>query len=233
MSLATSNSAITQENGNGRSPITHIASAQLPTKHGIFDALVYQDQSKQEHLLLRMGQLNNGATPLVRLHSECLTGDVLGSTRCDCGDQLEMALARIAAQGCGALLYLRQEGRGIGLANKIRAYALQDQGLDTVEANAHLGLPIDARSYQVAAAMLKHQGITAVRLMTNNPQKIAELEANQVQVVERVHHQAPTQRENQHYLQTKVAKMNHLLHEDGLGVSFAAPLPAAAKNVLH
>lgn len=185
--------------------------ARLPTAHGDFDAIAYLDREGREHLVLRMGDLGGATPPLVRLHSECLTGDVFGSTRCDCGEQLDMALSRIAQVGRGAVLYLRQEGRGIGLANKIRAYALQDTGLDTVEANAHLGLPIDARSYQVAAAMLRDQGITAVRLMTNNPQKIADLEASNIHVVERVAHVAPPQLENKAYLQTKAEKMNHLL----------------------
>ncbi|MEM7118804.1 MAG: 3,4-dihydroxy-2-butanone-4-phosphate synthase [Chloroflexota bacterium] len=191
--------------------VAYVDVARLPTAHGEFDAIAYLDREGREHMLLRMGDLGGEAPPLVRLHSECLTGDVFGSQRCDCGEQLDLALSRIAQQGRGAVLYLRQEGRGIGLANKIRAYALQDKGLDTVEANTHLGLPIDARSYQAAAAMLRDQGITAVRLMTNNPQKIADLEANDIHVVERVVHHAVPHVENVAYLQTKAEKMQHLL----------------------
>ena len=148
--------------------------------------------------------------PLIRLHSECLTGDVLGSFRCDCGEQLQLALQRIAEEGRGILVYLRQEGRGIGLANKIRAYSLQDQGMDTVEANQCLGFPADQRSYDVAAAMLRDQGITTVRLMTNNPQKVEELEASNIQVIERVPHQVQAKPENAHYLQTKAHKLRHI-----------------------
>lgn len=187
-----------------------IQTALLPTLYGQFQATVYLDLNKQEHLLLRLGDINS-RSPLVRLHSECLTGDSLGSLRCDCGDQLQTALERIATEGCGILIYLRQEGRGIGLANKIRAYALQDQGLDTVEANRCLGFPADARSYAIAAAMLRDQGVNAIRLMTNNPRKITDLEANQIRVLERVPHQMAIRAENQHYLQTKAQKLGHLL----------------------
>lgn len=191
-------------------PITRVDSAQLPTPYGPFRVTAYRDAQNQEHLLLSLGD-TSGGPPLVRLHSECLTGDVLGSLRCDCGEQLQMALRRIAEEGNGMLLYLRQEGRGIGLANKIRAYALQDQGLDTVEANVHLGFSPDQRDYAVAAAILRDQGLTAVRLMSNNPHKVADLEANKIRVVERVPHQIRVRPENEHYLQTKVKKLNHQL----------------------
>jgi len=158
-------------------------------------------------------KMGNGTShaPLVRLHSECLTGDVLGSVRCDCGDQLQHALQQIAQEGEGMLLYLRQEGRGIGLANKIKAYALQDQGMDTVEANLCLGFAPDQRNFSVAAAMLRDQGVSAVRLMSNNPRKMADLEENQIRVIERVPHQMQTRPENQEYLQTKLEKLDHQL----------------------
>lgn len=193
-----------------RPTITRIDSAQLPTRYGLFEVTAYRDAKNQEHLLLSLGDVSDGSA-LVRLHSECLTGDVLGSFRCDCGEQLQTALRLIAEAGRGMLLYLRQEGRGIGLANKIKAYALQDQGLDTVEANVHLGFLPDQRDYGVAAAILRDQGVTAVRLMSNNPHKVADLEANHIRVVERVPHQVQARPENQSYLQTKVNKLNHQL----------------------
>jgi len=193
-----------------RSAVTRVDSAQLPTRFGQFRVTAYRDSQNREHLLLSLGDVST-EPPLVRLHSECLTGDVLGSLRCDSGEQLQNALHRIAQEGRGMLLYLRQEGRGIGLANKIRAYALQDRGLDTVEANLCLGFLPDQRDYAIAAAMLRDQGVTAVRLMSNNPHKVADLEANQIQVVERVPHQVQARPENQFYLQTKAKKLNHQL----------------------
>ena len=188
--------------------VTHVDAAQLPTRYGQFKVTAYRDGHNQEHLLLSLGQAAS-QPPLVRIHSECLTGDVLGSLRCDCGEQLESALSRIAQEGEGMLLYLRQEGRGIGLANKIRAYALQDGGMDTVEANVCLAFPPDQRDYAVAAAMLRDQGIASVRLMSNNPHKAIDLEANGIRVVERVPHQVRARPENARYLQTKVEKMDH------------------------
>jgi len=197
------------------STVTRVDTAYLPTRFGNFTVTAYRDNQDKEHLLLSMGDRPSRA-PLVRLHSECLTGDVLGSIRCDCGDQLQNALQRIAHQGEGMLLYLRQEGRGIGLANKIRAYALQDGGMDTVEANLYLGFAPDQRNFAVAAAMLRDQGVDAVRLMSNNPRKIADLEANQIRVVERVSHQVEARPENRRYLQTKAEKLNHQLTSDRL-----------------
>jgi 3,4-dihydroxy 2-butanone 4-phosphate synthase / GTP cyclohydrolase II len=193
--------------------VERVATATLPTSYGRFQVAAYRDCQQQEHLLIYLGDLRADAAPLVRLHSECLTGDVLGSLRCDCGQQLQLALQRIGAEGRGALLYLRQEGRGIGLANKIRAYALQDQGLDTVQANTHLNFPADARTYTVAAAILMQAGVTAVRLMTNNPQKVASLIACGIEVVERKPHLTKAQKENRHYLQTKARKLEHILPE--------------------
>ena len=169
----------------------------------------------REHVALVIGTQSGDVVPLVRLHSECLTGDVLGSLKCDCGPQLDAALERMAeeanASGWGLLLYLRQEGRGIGLINKLRAYELQDQGFDTVDANERLGLPSEARDYPVAARMLDLLGVPAVRLLTNNPAKVAALKAVGVTVVERVAHQLPANPHNARYLDTKRDRTGHLL----------------------
>ena len=169
----------------------------------------------REHVALVLGTQTGDRTPLVRLHSECLTGDVLGSLKCDCGPQLDAALARMAAEanagGWGVLLYLRQEGRGIGLVNKLRAYQLQDQGFDTVDANTRLGLPAEARDFPVAARMLALLGVRAVRLLTNNPEKVAALAAAGVEVSERVPHALPTNPHNERYLATKRDRAGHLL----------------------
>ncbi|SMC29223.1 GTP cyclohydrolase II [Andreprevotia lacus DSM 23236] len=192
--------------------IEKVSVARLPTPYGVFAAHAYRSAlDGVEHLAVVYGDPAGEAT-LVRLHSECLTGDVFGSLRCDCGEQLHRALQRIVDEGRGVLLYLRgHEGRGIGLAHKISAYALQDQGLDTVDANAALGLPIDARSYDTAAAMLKDLEVATVRLMSNNPKKIAALEASGIPVVERVPHAVQSNPENHHYLATKRQRMGHLL----------------------
>ncbi len=163
-----------------------------------------------EHVALLIGS-PNGQPPLVRLHSECLTGDVLGSLKCDCGPQLDFALQRIAESGWGILLYMRQEGRGIGLINKLRAYRLQDQGFDTVDANTRLGFDIDARDFGTAAQMLKLLGQDRIRLLTNNPEKLAGLEASGIEIVERVPHQLPHNPHNEHYLATKRDRTGHTL----------------------
>ncbi|MDE2410206.1 MAG: GTP cyclohydrolase II [Sphingomonadales bacterium] len=169
----------------------------------------------REHVALIIGRQSGDRVPLVRLHSECLTGDVLGSLKCDCGPQLDAALARMAeearAGGWGVLLYLRQEGRGIGLVNKLRAYQLQDQGFDTVDANTRLGLPAEARDFPVAARMLTLLGVRDVRLLTNNPEKVAALAAAGVVVRERVGHALPTNPHNERYLATKRDRAGHLL----------------------
>ncbi|SMQ68780.1 GTP cyclohydrolase II [Altererythrobacter xiamenensis] len=170
----------------------------------------------REHVALIIGKQTGDTVPLVRLHSECLTGDILGSLKCDCGPQLDAALAAMAAEaeandGWGVLLYMRQEGRGIGLVNKLRAYALQDQGFDTVEANQRLGLPDEARDFATAARMLDLLGVRSVRLMTNNPKKVAAIEAAGVTVTERVPHQLPDNPHNARYLATKRDKSGHLL----------------------
>jgi len=167
-------------------------------------------ESAEEHVALLIGR-PNGAPPLVRLHSECLTGDVLGSLKCDCGPQLHAAIRAIQASGWGILVYLRQEGRGIGLINKLRAYALQDQGFDTVDANTRLGFAVDSRDFGVAAQMLRLLGQDRVRLLTNNPAKVAGLQANGVIVVERVPHHLPANPHNQHYLATKRDRTGHQL----------------------
>jgi GTP cyclohydrolase II len=194
------------------SPVTLLAQAVLPTHFGQFNVAVFEvDGMPGEALALMHGPLDGDVIPLVRLHSECLTGDVLGSQRCDCGEQLQAALALIATAPSGVLLYLRQEGRGIGLANKIRAYALQDRGLDTVDANLALGLPVDRREYASAAAILRDLGLRQVRLLTNNPAKHAALERHGVHVVERVPLAVPPNAVNRQYLRTKADRMGHLL----------------------
>jgi 3,4-dihydroxy 2-butanone 4-phosphate synthase / GTP cyclohydrolase II len=183
----------------------------IPTDYGEFRAVAYRDlQNNAEHLVLYLGELN-GEPPLVRIHSACLTGDLFGSKRCDCGEQLQLALKRIAQAGRGALIYLQQEGRGIGLTNKIRAYALQDHGCDTVDANLKLGFAADCRSYSGAAAILKDLGLISIRLMTNNPDKIAALKKYQINVAERVHHEIRPQSDNINYLRTKAQRMAHIL----------------------
>jgi 3,4-dihydroxy 2-butanone 4-phosphate synthase/GTP cyclohydrolase II len=185
--------------------------ARLPVANGHeFDIHVFQEHlTGLEHVAL-CSPVKPGHIPLVRLHSECLTGDVLGSLRCDCGPQLHTALQEIGQEG-GVLLYLRQEGRGIGLANKIKAYALQEQGMDTVDANMHLGFVPDARDYQWAARILKTLGFQSIRLMTNNPQKIKILESEGITVVERIPIEIPPHEKNRTYLETKRDKLGHLL----------------------
>jgi GTP cyclohydrolase II len=197
--------------------LTIQARARLPvdaSEHAEIIAFRARDDLR-EHVALVIGTQSGDHVPLVRLHSECLTGDVLGSLKCDCGPQLDAALARMAeeanAGGWGLLLYLRQEGRGIGLINKLRAYELQDQGFDTVDANERLGLPSEARDFPVAARMLDLLGVRAVRLLTNNPAKVAALEAVGVTVSERVAHQLPANPHNARYLDTKRDRTGHLL----------------------
>jgi GTP cyclohydrolase II len=194
-------------------PVKRLAQAALPTRFGSFDVAVFEvDGTPGEVLALIHGPLHGDTIPLVRLHSECLTGDVLGSLRCDCGQQLSAALDLIAQAPAGVLLYLPQEGRGIGLANKIRAYALQDGGLDTVDANLALGLPVDRRDYASAAQILRDAlGLQQVRLLTNNPLKTAALERHGVQVIERVPIAVPPNPVNSDYLRTKASRMGHLL----------------------
>ena len=182
----------------------------LPTEHGDFDVRVYRHGGR-EHLLISTGDIEGQARLPIRVHSECLTGEVLGSLKCDCKPQLEYALQRIKEFGSGAVLYLRQEGRGIGLGNKIRAYNMQEKGADTVDANRMLGFEDDLRSYEVAAEMLAAVGVTSVQLMTNNPEKVTGLEKWGVSVVSRIPHIIGENFVNQDYLDTKRRRMGHLL----------------------
>ncbi len=191
---------------------TKIAETSLPTPLGTFRLFGFQSEPKTENVLaLVMGKPNPDEAALVRIHSQCLTGDVFGSERCDCGDQLHFALSTIAESGSGLLIYQLQEGRGIGLMNKLLAYELQDSGHDTVEANEHLGFEADHRNYDLCAGVLRHFGITRVRLMTNNPQKFDALEAAGIHVVERVPIEIPPSDGTKEYLKTKKAKLGHLL----------------------
>lgn len=192
--------------------IVFVAASKLPTPFGVFTMHGFLDEATgKEHVALTLGKVDDGAPVLGRLHSECLTGDALFSLRCDCGFQLEAALRAIAAEGRGMLLYLRQEGRGIGLLNKIRAYKLQDAGADTVEANERLGFRADQRDYGICKPMLEHLGIAAIKLMTNNPRKVRALEGAGIQVTERVPLQTGLNPHNQKYLQAKAGKLGHLL----------------------
>jgi GTP cyclohydrolase II len=199
--------------------IRYVESSRLPTPWAVFDMHGFEDdETDKEHVVLTLGDFSDGEPVLCRVHSECLTGDALFSLRCDCGAQLHSALQKIAQQGRGALLYLRQEGRGIGLMNKIRAYRLQDQGLDTVEANEQLGFGADMREYSICRAMLEHLGIRSVRLMTNNPRKVKALRDQHIDVVERIALQAGHNLHNSKYLATKAGKLGHLFdhqHEEG------------------
>ena len=192
--------------------VVFVAASKLPTPfaefmmHGFFD-----EETGKEHLALTLGDIANGEPVLGRLHSECLTGDALFSLRCDCGAQLEAALMAIAKEGRGILLYLRQEGRGIGLLNKIRAYKLQDGGADTVEANEQLGFAADLRDYSICRPMLDHLGVHSLQLMTNNPRKVKAMQTFGVEVAQRVSLQVGENPYNKLYLATKAGKLGHLL----------------------
>ena len=195
--------------------IRYVESSKLPTPWGMFAMHGFEDtDTGKEHIVLTMGDLDTEEPVLARIHSECLTGDALFSLRCDCGAQLQHALHRIAMEGRGAIFYLRQEGRGIGLLNKIRAYHLQDSGADTVEANEQLGFGADMRDYSILQAMLDHLGIKSMRLMTNNPRKVKALQDLGIDVVERLPHETGRNPHNVKYLSTKKGKLGHLLQED-------------------
>jgi 3,4-dihydroxy 2-butanone 4-phosphate synthase/GTP cyclohydrolase II len=192
--------------------VKRAATAKLPTEHGDFNLVAYDNNvDGQTHVALVCGDLGDGKDVLVRVHSKCLTGDVFGSSRCDCGPQLDAALGRIAAEGRGILLYLNQEGRGIGLTNKIRAYALQDQGLDTVEANERLGFKADQRDYGIGAQILHDLGVRTMRLLTNNPRKFVGLQGYGLSVSEAVPLEIPASDHTRHYLKTKKYKLGHNL----------------------
>ncbi|MBM70898.1 MAG: GTP cyclohydrolase II [Haliea sp.] len=192
-------------------PVRYVETSRLPTAWGVFDIHGFEDpDSNKEHIVLTMGDVSDGEPVLARIHSECLTGDALFSLRCDCGNQLEAAMKAVSEAGRGAIFYLRQEGRGIGLLNKIKAYKLQDAGADTVEANEQLGFGADMRDYSILGPMLRHLKITRVRLMTNNPRKVAAMEENGVSVVERVPLHCASNPHNEKYLKTKGAKLGHL-----------------------
>ncbi len=187
--------------------------AKLPTPYGEFTIHALDLDDGKEHVALTLGQWREEDAVMARIHSECLTGDALFSLRCDCGFQLNAALQKIAESGAGVLLYLRQEGRGIGLTNKIRAYSLQDQGMDTVEANEHLGFGADERDFKVAAKALEQLGIEQIRLMTNNPRKVSSMCEAGINVVERVALQFGENPHNESYLSTKQSKLGHLFNK--------------------
>lgn len=188
-----------------------LVKTRIPTQYGEFVLHYYKTEDNKEHLAFVMGEVKNKENVLVRVHSECFTGDVLGSRRCDCGDQLDMALRMISEAGSGTVLYLRQEGRGIGLLKKLQAYNLQDKGLDTVDANLHLGHLADEREYDIAALMLQTLEIVSVNLMTNNPKKIEALAKLGVNVQHRIPIETNVHTDNKNYLKTKVEKMRHIL----------------------
>jgi 3,4-dihydroxy 2-butanone 4-phosphate synthase/GTP cyclohydrolase II len=193
------------------------ASVRLPTEFGGFTAVAFREKlNGKTHVALVKGDVDGAENVLVRVHSECLTGDVFHSLRCDCGEQLEQALAQIESEGCGVLLYMAQEGRGIGLLNKLRAYELQEQGMDTVEANLELGFPADARDYGIGNQILADLGLSTLRILTNNPKKLTGIDGFGLTVVEQVPIEVQPHTENQHYLATKRDKLGHRLHHQDL-----------------
>ncbi len=192
--------------------IERVAEARLPTHYGKFKAIAYKSHvDAGEHIALTIGEWSPDEPVLVRIHSECLTGDVFGSLRCDCGEQIELALRQLAEEGSGIFLYMRQEGRGIGLHNKIKAYSLQDQGLDTIEANETLGFEPDLRHYGVGAQILRDLGVRKLKLLTNNPKKVVGLSGFDLEIVDRIPVEAEVTDENRTYLKTKKARMGHIL----------------------
>ena len=199
--------------------VERVVETALPTDFGDFRAVGYRSLvDDKHHVAMVKGDLANGEPALVRVHSECLTGDVFHSMRCDCGEQLEAAMAMIEEEGRGVLLYLSQEGRGIGLLNKLKAYRLQEEGLDTVDANLELGLPADLRDYGIGAQILRDLGLREIRILTNNPKKIIGLEGHGLAVTEQIKIEAPPNRHNEAYLRTKRDRMGHILHHQGLAL---------------
>jgi len=204
--------------------VERIAIADMPTKYGPFSAHGYRSViDGQQHVALVCGDVDGAKDVLVRVHSECLTGDVFGSFRCDCGEQLDRAMSQIAQEGTGVLLYLAQEGRGIGLLNKLRAYELQEQGYDTVDANVHLGFPVDSRDYSVGYQILADLGLTSIRVLTNNPRKLEGLEGYGLTVSEQLPIEAEPNTFNAEYLRTKRERMGHILHHQGLRLKEEGP----------
>ncbi|ROV57280.1 GTP cyclohydrolase II [Neisseria chenwenguii] len=191
-----------------------IAACRLPTEWGVFTMHGFEEPGGQEHIALTMGDFSDGLPVLSRIHSECLTGDALFSKKCDCGPQLKAAMQAVQQEGRGVIVYLRQEGRGIGLINKIRAYHLQDGGADTIEANLKLGLPVDARDFTLAKHIYDYLGVRAVKLLTNNPEKIQTLSDAGINVSERIALQVGENAENEQYLQTKAEKLGHMLGKE-------------------
>ena len=196
---------------DGSLPVRCAARAKLPTEHGDFDIHVYENGKGETHVALVQGDIGGGENVLTRIHSSCVTGDIFHSARCDCGPQLELAMKRIRDEGRGVILYLNQEGRGIGLANKIRAYALQDEGFDTVEANERLGLPVDSRDYRVGVEILRDLGVRSTRLLSNNPRKVTGATADGLSVSERIPIEVPPSAWNERYLKTKKERLGHQL----------------------
>jgi 3,4-dihydroxy 2-butanone 4-phosphate synthase/GTP cyclohydrolase II len=197
--------------------VERVIAVRLPTEYGEFEAVAFREVlTGKVHIALVRGRVEDERDVLVRVHSECLTGDVFHSQRCDCGEQLELALRQIATAGSGVLLYMAQEGRGIGLLNKLKAYELQQNGLDTVEANLQLGFPADARDYGIGSQILSDLGLTTIRLLTNNPRKITGIEGFGLKVVEQIPIEVPPNAENRRYLRTKRDKLNHRLHHQDL-----------------
>jgi GTP cyclohydrolase II len=195
-----------------KAKLENLVQTRIPTKHGEFTLHYYSNTlDDKEHIAFVKGEVQEKTNVLVRLHSECFTGDVLGSRRCDCGEQLDLALKLINEAGCGVLIYLRQEGRGIGLLKKLQAYNLQDAGLDTVDANIHLGHLADEREYDIAALMIENLKIHSINLLTNNPNKIEALKKLGITVNQRIPVETHVNIDNEGYLQTKVKKMRHLL----------------------
>lgn len=194
--------------------VTRKAEATLPTEHGTFRILIFEDDEGKQHTALLTGKITEEPL-LVRVHSQCLTGDTLKATKCDCGPQLGAALSKIGKEG-GVLVYLQQEGRGIGLANKIKAYALQDQGMDTVEANEKLGFKADERDYTIGAQILADLGVKKIKLLTNNPKKVEGLQKYGMEIVERIPLITPSIKENKDYLSVKKEKLGHLFEDKGV-----------------